>query len=180
MGWFFAADGTAKYFDLGSNTAADLPSLTGGSFADIAGGATITGDSGIQYIVGATRSTGTPTAAILEIDPSDTSDTNYQVAGRPHWLNLANARLGASATWVEGRGLVVAGGSATAPGVEVLAPSAAVAAPLAFAPDDTVDGAGATGAVDRDRPPRRRHLGAVRRGGRAHDRPGLRHRVCGR
>ncbi|MGH7439283.1 MAG: hypothetical protein ACRENE_26655 [Polyangiaceae bacterium] len=142
--WLFKSDGTAQYLDLSSSsTPPALPSLSGGSFADIAGGATIIGDGGIQYIVGATRSTGAPTAAILEIDPSDTSDTNYQFAGRPKWLSLSSPRLGASATWVEGRGLVVASGSATAPGVEVLAPGAAVAAPLAYPPDDTVWGGSA-------------------------------------
>lgn len=143
VGWVFASDGTAKYLDLSSNTSTAIPSLSGASFADIAGGTTVVGDSGIQYVVGATRGGGSPTSAILVIDPSDTSDTNYQVAGRPRWVNLTYPRLGASATWVEGRGLVVAGGSATAPGVEILAAGAFMTAPLAYPPDDTVF-AGAT------------------------------------
>jgi hypothetical protein len=122
VGWFFASDGTATYFDLSSGSSVSIPALAGGSFADIAGGATIVGDNGVQFIVGATRTSGTPTSAILEIDPNDTSNASYQNGG-PTWLALSAPRLGAAASWVTGTGLVVVGGSATAAGVEVLAES---------------------------------------------------------
>jgi len=59
------------------------------------------------------------------------------------WLTLSAPRLGAAAAWVEGRGLVVVGGSASAAGVEVVAAGATNGAALAYPPDPSV-GAGAT------------------------------------
>jgi hypothetical protein len=112
------------------------------------------GDNGVQFIVGATRTTGAPTSAILEIDPNNTSNSNYTLAGGPTWVNLSAPRLGAAAAWVAGRGLVVAGGSATAPGVEIVGVVSdggngnpltvtPTGSPLAYPPDDTMS-AGAT------------------------------------
>lgn len=146
-GWLFAADGTAQYFDLGYSDMGAITAPSGGSFADIAGGATVVGDKGVQYIVGATRTTGAPTAAVLQIDPNDTSDQNYQV-GRPTWVSLSAPRLGATATWISGQGLVVTGGSATAAGVEIVVlptsgGTSVTGTPLPFAADPT-EGAGAT------------------------------------
>ncbi len=148
-GWFFASDGTAHFYDLGGGgDLGAIPPLPGGSFADIAGGATIVGDAtmagggDVQYIVGATRTTGTPTAAVLAIDPNDSSNSNYPYGG-PKWITLAAQRLGAAATWVSGRGLVVIGGSSAAAGVEIVSSGTTTGAPLGYPADPSVS-AGAT------------------------------------
>jgi hypothetical protein len=142
-GWFLASDGTAHFYDLGGGgDLGAIPPLPGGSFADVAGGTTIVGDSGVQYVVGATRTTGAPTAAVLAIDPNDSSNTNYPYGG-PKWITLAAPRVGAAATWVSGRGLVVIGGSPTAAGVEIVSSGTTTGAPLGYPADPSV-GAGAT------------------------------------
>jgi hypothetical protein len=142
-------DGTenAYYFDFSDNAEAQVPALAGGSlgftFADVAGGQTIVANDGTTYVVGATRTVGTPTAAVLEINPSDTSNSNY-VTGNLSWLSLSAPRFGAAAVWVDGKGIVVAGGSPTAPGVEILSPSSAATTGSALSyPIDPTVGAGA-------------------------------------
>jgi len=134
--WLIDGDGATQY-DLSSDAFSDVMPPQGGSFAEVAGGATVSATDGSQYVVGATRTTGATTARVLAIDP----------AGNPSWLTLAAARLGAAATWSPGRGLVVAGGSATAPGVEVIASGSTMGAPLAYPPDPST-GAGATSLLD--------------------------------
>jgi hypothetical protein len=130
-----ASKNNATYFDFTSNTAVSFTPPMGGSFADIAGGQVVIGDSGIEYIVGATRTTGMPTATVLVINTADSSNASW-ITGKLTWAALSAPRLGASASWVSGRGLVVTGGSATAPGVEVLAPMPATqGAALPFPPD---------------------------------------------
>jgi hypothetical protein len=57
-------------------------------------------------------------------------------------LSLGQARAGAAAVWLEGAGLVVAGGSAGGSGIEVLAPGTTGFAGRDF-PPDAVEGAGA-------------------------------------
>jgi len=152
VGWLIDASGSATYFDFSSSTAAAVAPLAGGSFADVAGGATVIADDGTEFVVGATR-TGTQTSTVLEIDPNDTSNPAYPY-GNARWLSLTEPRLGASATWVTGFGLVVAGGSASASGVEVFAvpqtgttgatgPVATRATALPYPPDPSA-GAGAT------------------------------------
>ena len=123
----------ASTVDLSTNAASDLAAPAGVSFAEIAGGATVAVPDGSTYVVGATRTTGGPSSRVLVFgkDGSITSAT------------LAKPREGACATWVDGRGLVVIGGNATDPGVEVLAPGALQSAVLAYAPDG-VKGCGAT------------------------------------
>jgi hypothetical protein len=59
------------------------------------------------------------------------------------FVTLATPREGACATWVEGRGLVVVGGSATGPGAELIVPGAVQGAALAY-PADAVKGCGAS------------------------------------
>jgi hypothetical protein len=131
----------ATYYDFTSNTqGTQLTPPMGGSFVDIAGGQVIIGDSGVEYVVGATRTTGMPTDAVLVIDTANSSNSQY-ITGNLTWAHLSDKRLGASAAWVSGRGLVVTGGSATAHGVEVLSPSATQGAALPYAPDPSV-GAG--------------------------------------
>jgi hypothetical protein len=132
LGWLIDGDG-ASLADLSSNTYNDVDPPAGGTFSEIAGGGTVVVPSdGSQYIVGATRTTGAPTDKVLALDPS----------GNPSWITLSAPRLGAAAAWVEGRGLVVAGGSATAAGVELVATKATTGTALAFLPDSS-SGAGA-------------------------------------
>lgn len=99
-------------YTTGNTTAAALPTVTGGSFAwaDVAGGAVIAADAGRWFVVGGTRTSGAPTAAVLEVDPS----------GNLGAYLLHTARLGAAAAWISGSPdrLVVAGGGG---GLEVLA-----------------------------------------------------------
>jgi hypothetical protein len=137
-------DNGGTYFDFSANAAYTLQTPAGGSFADIAGGDTVVANDGTEYIVGATRTTGPATASVLIINPNDASTSATQPTGKLTWASLSAPRFGASATWVTGRGLVVAGGSTSAPGVEVLAalPNTK-GAPLAYPPDASM-GAGAT------------------------------------
>ncbi len=149
------ASGSAAYFDFASNSSATVTAPVGGSFTDVAGGATVIASDGTEFIVGATRTTGTEgTSSVLEINPNDTSNANYP-NGNMSWLSLTASRQGASATWVTGFGLVVAGGSSTASGAELLAlppstststttttPTVANGKELPFSPDLSI-GAGA-------------------------------------
>jgi len=137
-----ASGGT--YFDFSTNASAAAPVPTGSfSFADVAGGATVIANDGSEYIVGATRATGAATAAILVVDPANTKNSQY-VTGNLTWASLSAPRLGAAATWVTGRGLVVTGGDATATGVEILSPlPSSTGASLPYPPDSSV-GAGTT------------------------------------
>ena len=111
--------------DLQLGRSQDLAPPAGGTFAEVAGGATIEARDGTMFVVGATRNAGGPTTRIFRLDGD----------GNPSFASLANAREGACAAWLEGRGLVVYGGSATAPGAEVLAPGTSVATPLPLPPD---------------------------------------------
>lgn len=112
--------------ELSTGQTTELATPSGGTFAEVAGGTTILANDGTQYIVGATRG-GAPTARVLRLGTD----------GALTFVALSSPRAGACATWVPGRGLVVVGGSATAPGAEVLAPGAAIGAPLPFPPDAT-------------------------------------------
>ncbi len=110
--------GAAAYFDFSQNITAQVsPPSSAFSFDDVAGGQVLydyDGTSGTLdavFVVGATRTTGTATQAVLEIVPTDTSNTNYP-SGNLHWLSLTQPRLGAAAAWVPGEGLVVVGGNA--------------------------------------------------------------------
>ena len=123
----------ATTVDLSTSAATDLPAPTGITFAQIAGGSTVTLPDGSAYVVGGTRATGGASDRVLVLGKD----------GTVGFATLATPREGACATWVEGRGLVVVGGSATGPGVEVLAPGSVQSAPLAYAPDG-VKGCGAS------------------------------------
>jgi len=125
----------ATHVDLATGLSRDVQSPTGGSFADVAGGHTVQGSDGTAYIVGATRAQGGPSRHVLVIP----------TRSAPYFATLAYAREGACATWVEGRGLVVIGGSTqssrsssdepASAGVEWLAPGAAQSAALTFGPE---------------------------------------------
>jgi hypothetical protein len=122
----------ATAFDLQTRREGNVEAPAGATFGEIAGGATIRASEGRQLVVGATRLEGGPSARLLELAAD----------GKLTAATLANAREGACATWVEGRGLVVYGGSESAPGGEVLAPGATQSAALPF-PSDPIRGCGA-------------------------------------
>jgi hypothetical protein len=119
VAWLINATG-ATYFDFSSGDYGAVPTPSGGSFADVAGGVTVIDANGAQYIVGGTRTTGSATKTILKVDPNDSSNTNYPY-GNPSWIQLTTPRLGAAAAWVDSQ-LVVIGGnmSSDGPGVEVV------------------------------------------------------------
>jgi hypothetical protein len=141
-----AAD-QAEYFDFTANATLAVTPPMGGHFADVSGGQVILSDTGVEYIVGGTRTTGAPTAMVLVINTGDSSVAD-NITGKLSWATLSAARLGASAAWIPGRGLIVTGGSGTAPGAEILPPMPAVSGgtvtgtPLPYPPDASV-GAGA-------------------------------------
>ncbi|MGO9833052.1 MAG: hypothetical protein ACLP1X_02420 [Polyangiaceae bacterium] len=147
------ASGAAIYFDFASNTPTTVTPPAGASFSDVAGGETVISDLGTEFIVGATRTSCSST--VLEINPNDTSNSNYP-NGNLTWLFLTEPRCGAAAAWASGFGLVVAAGSDTGSGAELLAlpPTTSTSSTtttgdvsngkgLPFPPDASV-GAGAT------------------------------------
>ena len=123
-------DGGATWLELADNTTTAATAPAGGKFAEIAGGATVEANDGTSYVVGATRTQGDPTARVLRVAADGTLS----------FVALSAARAGAAAVWIEGRGLVVAGGSSSAPGVEVVAAGATSSAKLAFPPDPIAGG----------------------------------------
>lgn len=127
-------DQGASTFDLSAQTVGELAAPAGGTFAEVAGGATVYLPDGSAFVVGGTRSTGGPSARVLAITKE----------GGVAFASLATPREGACATWVEGRGLVIAGGTTDpkAAGAEVLAPGSTQGAPLAY-PADAVKRCGA-------------------------------------
>ncbi len=121
-------------FDAGTVDAAALPEGLG-SFADVAGGRVVEAADGVSVLVGATRAEG-PTAAVLLVAAD----------GALTATSLTAARAGAAATYVAGVGVVVAGGSATAPGLELYADGSNAFAARDF-PPDAVTGAAAAPAL---------------------------------
>ncbi len=164
VGWYFDFSSTVS-----PPSSIELPAT--GTFADVAGGATVIDPTGAQYIVGATRTSGTPTDKVLKIDLPDLTNTTYP-NGTPSWLTLTAPRLGAAAAWVDGMGLVVAGGNGdpSAAGIEVVTPSAST--PLSFSgrPDDRL---GRRDARRAPHPSGRRGYAVARRSGGSRDRPKL-------
>jgi hypothetical protein len=138
------------YYDFSQNNSPqDAPVPSGFSFADVAGGQVFyavdqtSGNLDYVFVVGATRTTGAATAAVLQINPNDTSNSG-DVMGNLTWLTLSEPRLGAAATWVkESSELVVTGGSASAAGVELVTPGQKTPSPIASFPPDASIGAGA-------------------------------------
>ena len=119
-------DSGADWFDFSSFTSEPATTPFAASFADVAGGISVEGDDGEHYVVGATRRDGSETASVIRIAPDRTMQA----------LTLTSARVGAAATWMPGRGLVVIGGSSTAAGVEVLAKGGSEFVPLDYGPID--------------------------------------------
>ena len=121
-----AAKATVLDFSTSERTELDAPA--GGTFAEVAGGATIRTGDGVTYIVGATRKA-VATSRVLRIAKD----------GALSFAELSAPRSGAGAAWIAGRGLVVAGGSAIAPGLEILAVGATRGTPLPFSPEPGTD-----------------------------------------
>jgi hypothetical protein len=116
----------ASTLDLSDGTTAEQPSPVGGTWGEVAGGMTVHSSDGTSYVIGGTRTAhGGPSARVLKIGAD----------GALSFASLITPRLGACATFVTGRGLVVYGGSATGAGAEVLAPGTAQAAALPYASD---------------------------------------------
>jgi hypothetical protein len=116
-------------FESQTSTEAALPEgLT--RFDELAGGAAVLAPADTVFVVGAARADAA-SDAVLEV----ASDGSV----RAH--RLTAPRQGASAAWVGGVGLVVAGGSASAPGIEVLSEGSARFEARAFAADPTTGAA---------------------------------------
>jgi hypothetical protein len=99
---------------------------TGLTFAEVAGGDVFELTDGSSYVIGATRTTGDPTAKVLRIDKN----------GFFRAVTLATARRGAAAA-VIGDKLVVWGGSAEGAGAEVLTKAQDAFSALPFPADAT-------------------------------------------
>ncbi len=130
-------DGGASYLNLADDSTGTLTAPAGSSFSDVVGGATVMGPDGTAYIVGPTRAT-TASAKILSLN----------VSGSLGFLGLAAARTAAGAAYVAGRGLVVFGGDAKAPAIEIFAPGASTSTVTSLPPRDVRGAAGA--ALDAD------------------------------
>ncbi|MEZ4224981.1 MAG: hypothetical protein R3B13_28770 [Polyangiaceae bacterium] len=114
-------------FSDGSSGDAPLPEGLD-SWSELAGGKTVESDDA-QYVVGPTRP-GSPSGWAVRVDADGTLTA----------LKLST-RQGAAAAWAAGHGLVVAGGSASVAGVEVLAPGATASVVLPYPSDETVGAA---------------------------------------
>lgn len=140
------------YYDFSQGIGQDTTPPSGPyTFADVAGGAVLYDNAtsngsgnGYVYVVGATRTTGSATAAVLLMDTNDTSNSSYPT-GNLHWLSLSAPRYGAAATIIPGVGVYVTGGSTEAPGVELVPDNSTTknGSALPFPPDGSI-GAGVT------------------------------------
>ena len=98
-------------FSMAADAAQSTPAQpANGTWAEVAGGPTIEGEAGVQYVVGAARTTGAATDKILQVKPDGTAV----------FLKLNQARLGAATCWVPGRGLVVSGSTMGMAGLELV------------------------------------------------------------
>ena len=126
----FIDDNGARWIDFSNNAITPVEAPDGlGTFAAVAGGKTIVGD-GLTYVVGGTRSDEASDKVLIVGDDFSLSA-----------VSLTAPRQGASASWLEDVGLVVAAGSDTAAGIEVLSATATSFAPRAFPPDATTGAA---------------------------------------
>jgi hypothetical protein len=129
VAWLIDSAG-ATQFDISNASWIDVAPPMGGTFAEVAGGSTVSAIDGSQFIVGATRLTDA-TDKVLALDPK----------GNSSWLTLSAKRAGAAASWVPA-GLVVVGGSPSAAGVEIIRGGTVTGSPLPYPPDVSM-GAGA-------------------------------------
>jgi hypothetical protein len=119
----------ATWVDIPSRATSGVDSPAGLDFADVVGGETITGPDDTQYIVGATRTLGPATDAVLRVDPDATL----------HLMKLGTARLGAAAAMVNGQ-LLVVGGADSGAGAEISTATGSSFIALPF-PSDATSGA---------------------------------------
>ena len=116
-------------FDLSTGDKVEQTVPAGGNFGEVAGGVTLRTNDNTAYVVGATRA-GSPSARILVVSTT----------GSVTFASMTTARKGACATYVTGKGLVIAGGDQGTP--ELLAPGATQTVPLAF-PAEALEGCAA-------------------------------------
>lgn len=127
----FISDDRAAWVDFQEGDGFEVdPPADIGSWSHLAGGRTIVSEAQ-SFVVGATRA-GEPSDRVLVVAADRT------LSG----ATLTAPRAGAAAAYVAEVGLVIAGGDATASGVEVLRDGESQATPLSFPPDPTT-GAGA-------------------------------------
>jgi hypothetical protein len=117
----------ATWVDFASGDSAQPDRPPGlGSFGDVAGGAGIEAPDGVTFVVGGTRDVSRgATAAVLRVDAS----------GSLAAFALSAPRAGAAAAWIDGVGLVVAGGSEDGPGAEALLEGATAFSEVPLPPD---------------------------------------------
>lgn len=128
QGWtavFIGPDG-ASYLDFTTGDTGFLKDLDDGSYADVSGGQVFTGPDDELYVVGATRASA-PSDRVLRLDTE----------GNLTLIRLASPRQGAAAAYLDGRGLLIEGGSASAAGAEQLKPGADAFDTLDLPPDAT-------------------------------------------
>jgi hypothetical protein len=121
---------TSVVLNQGNGSPADITPPDGLTFADVSGGVAYEMPGGTTLVVGATRPE-PPTAAVLAVDAN----------GGMTALSLSVPRAGAAAAYVDGQGLVIAGGSPDGTGMEVIADDLSVRS-LPF-PADATTGAAA-------------------------------------
>jgi hypothetical protein len=127
-------DERALWLDFDDGTSIDLTAPEGlGPYANVAGGIAVRSPEA-TFIVGATRS-GEPTDRILIIDNAGTLTS----------ARLNAPRSEAAASWVEGVGLVVVGGSADGAGAEVIADGKTDADDLPYEADPVAGAVAALG-----------------------------------
>ncbi len=135
-------DDGATAVDLTAGTSSDLTAPEGLDFAEVSGGAAIDGPDGISFVVGATREeteAHPKTTAVLVVDDSG----SFTVA------RLATARAGATALYVDGVGLVIAGGAESGSGVETISADGATVSDVPYPADPTTGAAGVVTAAQK-------------------------------
>lgn len=121
-------DSAALAFDFAKtgDDALSTPAVPAGlAWSEVAGGPTIQGDDGTQYVVGPARTTGMPTDKILIVKSDGTSS----------FATLGKARLGAATCWVSGRGLIISGSTMGMAGIEQIPPGTSASNPNTNFPD---------------------------------------------
>ncbi len=123
----------ATAYDFTTGLSSDLAAPSGGTFANVAGGSAVEAGDGSIVVVGGTRPSGGATTGVFVISPE----------GGARFGALTTPREGACATWVEGRGVFVYGGTDADSAGELLGIGAAIGTTLPL-PRDPVRGCGAT------------------------------------
>ncbi len=122
-------DAGASLIGLGTAETYTPPDLSnvGFGWGDVAGGATVMGDDGTAYVIGASRMSAPSTAVFALLASSFTAKTT-----------TTRARTGAAVAWAPGRGVFVYGGSSDAgtAGVEIIHSDFSTS-PSGYAPDGT-------------------------------------------